>query len=185
MLQLLFPTPIYLGFDPTPLEACRALYSECDKLSEDDPKAFQTTLAEYNPKKGGVTWDALNNEKSKEILDVINTCTLDYLKLRGYKPYTISIDNLWLNLMKEGSEQAVHQHYGYTFSGVYYVDLPDNTGKITFHSHLGGTGNSYHELNDIEENGVFNSFSWWLPVMEGSIVIFPSYLKHSVPKSDV
>tara|TARA_B100001029_G_C15047029_1_gene447898 strand:- start:138 stop:734 length:597 start_codon:yes stop_codon:yes gene_type:complete len=89
----------------------------------------------------------------------------------------IKITEMWAIVNKGGAENSRHHHGNSSISGAYYVRAPMRSGDIVFYdprpapvySHpLAKTPNSL--------NAMVNSIS---PV-EGGLILFPSYLDHSV-----
>ena len=81
----------------------------------------------------------------------------------------------WLNFTKKGERHHKHHHPNSFISGVFYF----NTAKkdmICFHKK---SKNNFEIETD--KFNLFNSNSWDLPVNSGQLVLFPSYLEHSVP----
>ena len=86
------------------------------------------------------------------------------------------ITQSWLNVATIGGESKTHTHPNSIFSGVFYVKTSDED-KIMF------THPSPQMSSTFEHEGFnpFNSQSWWMPATQGSLLLFPSYLPHSVP----
>lgn len=74
----------------------------------------------------------------------------------------------WANVMSASSCEAPHIHEGGVLSGVYYVAMPDEDAPIV----LGG-----HDLGPEVATGPTRT----LRPRPGDLVLFPSYLFHSVP----
>lgn len=183
MLNLLFPTPVYSAINTTALDSCRTLFSKCVMKDERISwPGYRTTLLDYNHRNTAVTWQVEDQEEAQPLIDVINSSVLNYADEYKLNPHEVHIDGIWLNAMEPKSTHPIHSHYGHTFSGVYYVDVPEGSGKITFYHHLVTAGSA--DLSSIKQITDFNSRSWWLPVEEGSIIIFPSDLKHGVAQLD-
>ena len=92
--------------------------------------------------------------------------------------FGLEITNSWFNIGKPGSFQFDHVHHGHrghnALSGVYYHKVPENGGSIIFQnpiSHL----TVCNKLWDLSISPVKG-----LEPMEGSILIFPSFLSHKV-----
>ena len=87
------------------------------------------------------------------------------------------INNMWAIVNTGGSANLRHQHGNSTISGAYYVRAPMNSGDIVFYdprpapvySHPNTTNPNF--LN-AQVNGVSPK--------EGALVLFPSFLDHSV-----
>ena len=89
----------------------------------------------------------------------------------------VKISNMWAIVNTGGSANLRHQHGNSTISGAYYVRAPESCGDIIFYdprpapvySHPNAT--SPNSLN-AQVNGISPK--------EGALVLFPSYLDHSV-----
>lgn len=89
------------------------------------------------------------------------------------------ITQSWTNYTTENQYHHTHNHKNSYLSGVFYVEAVDGVDRITFYSNR----DSQFDVHPIELN-MFNSLSWWYPVKTGSLLIFPSYLYHSVQKKN-
>ena len=93
------------------------------------------------------------------------------------------IDNFWLNVNTHGSSNILHTHPESVLSGVYYVNVPENSGDIVFHSFDSS-------LNDTSYgNYVYESATSHIPMNRNitsitpedkMLIMFPSYYLHSV-----
>ena len=126
-----------------------------------------------------------------------NSCLLDHAVLESLranmnsciKEYTADISKIsnnvnvkitqsWCNYNSMGDSHHRHTHPNSILSGVYYVQT-DEEDKINFYN---DAPNTYgFELIPTEYNE-YNSKSWWLPATQGTLVLFPSDLQHSVSK---
>jgi uncharacterized protein (TIGR02466 family) len=180
MIEYLFPIPVYIDCNRQYIDTCENLFNLCPNFGEGPDKVI-TTLKSYNPMKADVTWNVLNLEITADFVGFIKSSTKKYIIENNLcNNYEVSVINLWLNRSSSRiNETDIHCHYGYTYSGVYYVSTPGDSGKIKFYyEHMSGFN---HTLTKIKEFTPSNSSSWWIPVSEGTIVLFPSWLKHSVP----
>jgi len=89
------------------------------------------------------------------------------------KPY---ITQSWLNINKKGTYHHEHNHANSYLSGVFYVNSQPDKDSITFKD------SNYYQINLGNRNNynAFNSREWTFSVKTGAIIIFPSYLKHTV-----
>jgi len=89
------------------------------------------------------------------------------------------IDNTWININPPGSFNKSHIHGNNSFlSAVYYVKAEKNCGNIYFDR---GSKEEYILSNFIPEGmNVFNSSRWQYKAEENKLIIFPSWLSHSV-----
>jgi uncharacterized protein (TIGR02466 family) len=97
----------------------------------------------------------------------------------NHHDYPLRVTDCWFNVYGPKDGQEVHQHANNMISGSYYVKAPDGCAGIMFHSPLADAMfvPPYTEINDL------NSSVVELPVREGMLVLFRSWLKHSVRPS--
>ena len=113
----------------------------------------------------------------KEIKRFISSSLKEYLENVVSPKHKIGLytTESWLNFTKKGERHHKHHHPNSFISGVFYF----NTAKkdmICFHKK---SKNNFEIETD--KFNLFNSNSWDLPVNSGQLVLFPSYLEHSVP----
>lgn len=78
------------------------------------------------------------------------------------------LSNMWFNINCIGSYNVRHTHPGSSIAGVLYIDVPDNSGDLTFH-HLDD-----HNLSLTQDT----TFS--IDPHDGLMILFPASLSHSV-----
>ncbi len=89
----------------------------------------------------------------------------------------VSINNMWAIINTGGSANLRHQHGNSTISGAYYVRAPKNSGDIVFYDPRPAPVYSYPKaLNPNLLNAQVNGIN----PKEGALVLFPSYVDHSV-----
>ena len=90
---------------------------------------------------------------------------------------SININNMWAIINTGGSANLRHQHGNSTISGAYYVRAPKNSGDIIFYDPRPAPVYTYPKaVNPNLLNAQVNGIS----PKEGALVLFPSYLDHSV-----
>ncbi len=87
------------------------------------------------------------------------------------------INNMWAIVNTGGSTNLRHQHGNSTISGAYYVRAPMNSGDIVFYDPRPAPVYSHPNITNpnflnAQVNGVNPK--------EGALVLFPSFLDHSV-----
>jgi len=127
-----------------------------------------------------------NNLELKDLEEKIkNHCEIfvkKYLHIKNNVEFYLQ--NSWVNVHNPNDESQVHYHGNSLISGVYYPILPDGSGNITFHkNHL--LTNLFHPCIKIEyeEHDNINCDFCTVDIKEGSIVLFPSHLEHSVERN--
>ena len=90
---------------------------------------------------------------------------------------SININNMWAIINIGGAANHRHQHSNCTISGAYYVRAPKNSGDIIFYDPRPAPVYTYPKaVNPNLLNAQVNGIS----PKEGALVLFPSYLDHSV-----
>ena len=90
---------------------------------------------------------------------------------------TAKINNMWAIINTGGSANLRHQHGNSTISGAYYVRAPKNSGDIIFYDPRPAP--VYSHPNVVDPN-LLNAQVNGISPKEGALVLFPSYLDHSV-----
>ena len=90
----------------------------------------------------------------------------------------IKIPQLWVNVNKKGDWNTIHQHGQYTLAGTYYVKVPEDSGRIVFRDpRPAAISNKF--MVDTFDRGEFKNVN----LMEGLLMMWPSYLDHFVEPS--
>ena len=95
------------------------------------------------------------------------------------------LQNSWSNVHGPNESSQIHWHASSLLSGVYYPILPNNSGNIVFHKSSIYT-NTFHQSIRFEFDDInnVNAERYILKLSEGTIVIFPSHLEHSVERNN-
>lgn len=124
----------------------------------------------------------LENEKLNDIKDLVCEALNDYLK-QVYEPIndlklvpTIS----WLNYTDKTQYHHKHNHSNSFISGCLYINANRESDCIIFSKRP--TGDNF--ILQCKEFTAFNSDDFRIPVHTGDLVLFPSNLIHSVPKTN-
>ena len=91
------------------------------------------------------------------------------------------ITNSWVLKHEPNDYNPAHSHANSLITGVYYLEVPEHSGDITFHKPDGLT-NIFHVSTNIpyKEYTPTNCGRWTFTPREGDILLFPSHLYHSV-----
>ena len=159
-----------------------------DTLSKDETKVFKNSLKKENTK-----WNVLGNYTSK------NNYILEHEQLKNFKDHLTShcinffdytenppnakgiyITQSWTNLNNKGNMHGQHSHANSLISGVYYFQACEDDCIMFYHPWR----SSLQLLVHTENFGRYNAMSWRVPVKTGDLILFPSWLQHSVPKKE-
>ncbi len=111
----------------------------------------------------------------QEHLDIYIKNTLD-CKQEFY------ITNSWIARSKPGESHHVHFHPNSIVSGVLYLQAFENCGNIILH-HKSSLRQNFDFSYDLNSYNIFNSQTWRYSVKTGNILIFPSWVNHSVEEN--
>jgi uncharacterized protein (TIGR02466 family) len=178
MIHYIFPTTIYTRHNVELLPLAEQLFAKAEPFMQEIRQGFKSTLKEYCPLKAVTPFDPLQLPESSPLINFLENSILEFLNETGYCDYKSTITNMWFNSMEPTSYHTEHNHYGYTFSGTYYIACPEGSDKVAFHAN---TEYCYQSLKHIKTYNESNTHTWHMPVKEGMLVIFPAHLKHSVP----
>jgi len=137
-----------------------------------------------------LTFKSNNNNyfsKNTQILDLPNLINLKLLieqKLKDYQKKVLGIEQelyiteSWITKTLNGGGHAVHNHPNSMFSGVFYIQVPENS-FINFHfeNNLFRWFNFQFDYSNVNE---FNSKNLSVSIKKNDFIIFPSWLDHSV-----
>ena len=87
------------------------------------------------------------------------------------------INNMWAIINTGGAANLRHQHGNSTISGAYYVRAPKNSGDIVFYDPRPAAVYSHP---NVKNPNLLNAQVNGISPKEGALVLFPSYLDHSV-----
>ena len=112
----------------------------------------------------------------KPLVDGVIESTTQILKKLKYEYDKIEITNMWANKMQNGDVHPPHTHSNNFLSGVYYLKS-NNTAPIQFFD----PRPSASVLQPRNTPNQYNSSMIKFDSIEGSGLIFPSWLQHWVP----
>jgi hypothetical protein len=93
-----------------------------------------------------------------------------------------SIKEMWVNLLRTGGRQSVHNHANSFISGVIYLTRPHPSANTVFMKAMGNGAFVFNNTNPHATLGPFSADKWISPqASPGDVVLFPSHLLHEVP----
>ena len=113
-------------------------------------------------------------------VEKLNNKINNFIKENVRKDYSckgeIFIHNSWFISNKTMDFNKPHKHPPYTFSGVYYIDVPENSGDIVFDNQfeMNNYAMSYNEWNSL------NCKDFKVTPKSGMLLFFPAWLNHYV-----
>ena len=175
-LTNLFPSPVHIfdtdGFD----EFKNNLIDYAYKLREEDSKGF-TISNRHGWQSRGFDLTDMNDLLHGTILQGLSSFS-------SVKNTTEMRASAWVNINSPGAYNRLHSHPNSHLSGVMWIKSPKDCGVISFDNPNGHQ--SYTEINSYNEefkDQFFVHHAYWLPPIEGRMIIFPSHLQHEVEEN--
>ena len=176
-LTNLFPSPVHIfdtdGFD----EFKNNLIYYSYKLREEDPKGFNISNRHGWQSRGFDLTD-MNDSLHATILQGLSS-------FPSIKNKTEMKASAWININGPGAYNILHSHPNSHLSGVMWIKAPKDCGVISFDNPNGHQ--TYTEINSYNQefnDQFFIHHSYWLPPIEGRMIIFPSHLQHEVKENN-
>jgi uncharacterized protein (TIGR02466 family) len=135
-------------------------------------------MAEIPP--GGSWQSGQDLHSRKQLVDLIACIDstaqtiLQFLKV-GYD--AIEITGCWANINASGASHAMHSHPNNFLSGIYYIHTHPGADSVNFHDPRPQTGIIRPPVTELTPQ---NTDQVVLTVSDGMLLMFPSYLAHSV-----
>ena len=119
------------------------------------------------------------NNKLKEIKQFCEKNIKIYTKevMSAEEDLDFYITQSWLNITKPGENHHQHFHPNSIISGVFYISTGEGD-NITFHDPNYRVKNAFSFPQKF--SNPFNSHAWFFPANTNELVLFPSWLDHSV-----
>jgi len=115
----------------------------------------------------------------------INLHCNNYIKkyLKVNKNADFYLLNSWINIHRPNDWSQLHQHGNALLSGVYYPNVPKDSGNIDFHR--GNHKNLFDKSIMVEYDNPNSTTAerYQIEIEKDLIIIFPSHLEHSVRKN--
>ena len=153
-----------------------------------DNRLFEREVIEWSKKDGGVNrtnvngWHSQTNMHEIPVFKhLVNELFImqEQVFAEEWLENGATIGNMWANINPPGGYNMPHVHPNSHFSGVYYIKAPKDSGNIVFNEPKTGA----HMIMPRRKEGKPPSHLWkevHVDPLEGRIIIFPSWLWHSV-----
>jgi uncharacterized protein (TIGR02466 family) len=139
--------------------------NKCLRLEDGYPSAHISN-------EGGYQSQLINLEEHfPEIGDAIST---PMSEIANEALLNIFLSEVWVNINRNGHFNTAHVHPNNVLSAVIYIRTPQDCGKIIFENP------TLAEHYPVDKNNQLFMGKFWVQPNPGDMIIFPSYLKHSV-----
>ena len=172
-LTNLFPSPVHIFETDEFDEFKNNLIDYAYKLKEKDPEGY--TISNRNG------WQSRGFDLS-DMNDLLHGTILQGLSsFSAIKNTTKMRASAWININSPGSYNVKHTHPNSHLSGVMWIKAPKDSGNIVFDNPNGHqTHTEINSYNQEFKDQFFVHHAYWLPPIEGRMIIFPSHLQHAV-----
>jgi len=108
-----------------------------------------------------------------------------YKILNFSEKVSFHITTSWVMKHLEGHKAPAHTHLNSVMSGILYVDVPEESGGISFGRWTNRNVTIFPVYMDMEikKYNIYNSESWSVDAKNNMVVLFPSDVPHFTPKS--
>lgn len=159
------------------------------RINSDVLQDLNEILNEINRDIGGIppgsSWQSGQNLHNRDGFADLVSCVhgtaqtvLRFLKV-GYD--TIEVTGCWANINARGASHAIHSHPNNYLSGIYYVQTHPGADTVNFHDPRPQSGIIRPPVTELTSQ---NTDQVVVTVSDGTLLMFPSYLPHSVAPSE-
>ena len=152
-------------------------------------RAVRISLDQMNPRLGelapGDRWQSDNQlhalEEFRELVSCILHSARTVLESLKVGCAEIELTGCWANVTTSGASHAMHSHPNNYLSGVYYVQTGPGADTVNFHDPRPQAGVVRPPVTELTGQ---NTDQVVVNVTNGTLLMFPAYLPHSVSASE-
>ena len=175
--EILFPTPIYMKMVKNPKKLNKYLFPLIKAWSKKDKSETKTNAG------GG--WHSptdMNFKKEYQPLtDELFAMQEEIFKDYGMQPKP-GLGNMGANINYPGSYNKQHIHPNSQWSGVYYVKVPENSGRLFVEDPRPGPNIILPRRVEGIPRALWRVVIY--PAIEGQMIMFPAWLSHGVEMNE-
>ena len=174
-LKLVFPTPIWASLIEDSENLNKTIYDYILKIKEKYPegKKVSNILGWHSPDFN------LEDEEVKNFINSISPKIKEVIDNMGWDSNInkIKLTNMWTIINNKNASNSRHSHPNSYISAAYYVKAPKNCGNIFFYD---PRTEKVIRTPQIKKPTPLNVDQISIEPQAGLLVMFPSYLHHSV-----
>jgi uncharacterized protein (TIGR02466 family) len=172
----LFPTPVFSNIIPLKFSKVVPWLFKQEMLSEevDSPNYGERSKNSY----------ILEEIEAIDLKSYILELTTQYGKLLGYDYESYRFGQSWVSYKHPGQHHITHSHPNSLISGLFYFgESTDKTPAVKFHKLESGFNVSYLSPKLVKDKRElkYSQKEFSIEFIPGLLLLFPSYLYHSVP----
>lgn len=151
---------------------------ECLRMADHDPKSLsKSNIGGYHSKQ------IKSNYMFRSLFDDIGKEVVKYVEEFGFGKFSGDLSDAWFNINKKGDANFNHIHAPSLVSGVYYLASEGSlSGDLELHSDSGAKKWAMSNQNP-KVWGVANQSICRIAPVNNTLILFPSWLEHSVAES--
>ncbi len=174
-ISLIFPTPVWTSIVPNFKQINETMYKYIKSLQSFNPIGkIKSNIKGWHSEDFN-----LQDENPQFFTNAISPILNESLNDMGWdlKKNKIKITDMWSIINSKNSSNARHIHPNNFISSAYYVKAPENSGDIVFFDPRSAKTIRAPIASNANK---LNSNIFTVQPKEGLLVLFPSYLHHSV-----
>ena len=141
-------------------------------------EGLRRDLPTLKPHRGWQSEQTLHlHDEFKELISCVNNAAQGILRFLRIGQVDLEITACWATILAKGAPHKAHSHPNNFLSGVYYVRIQPGADTINFHDPRRQT---YVIRPPVVELTAENTDQVAVRVANGTLLMFPSYLEHSV-----
>ena len=125
--------------------------------------------------------DLHNREQLVDLISCIDSTAQTVLRFLKVGHNEIEITGCWANISARAASHAIHSHPNNFLSGTYYVHTHPGADSVNFHDPRPQTGIIRPPITELASQ---NTDQVVVTVSDGMLLMFPSYLAHSVAPNE-
>lgn len=172
-VEQIFPTPLWIA-DLEPAPAAR--------LNRDLKAAILALIEPRAEIPRGTNWQTepvlQDRPEFADFTTLVTKAAHGAMSTMRLRPAELVLTGMWGNVNPPGGLNSEHTHPNNYLSGVYYVDVPAGAKAIRFSD---PRPQAQVVLPPVVGGNAFNSNDLIVDAQAGRLVMFPSWLCHSVP----
>ena len=169
--ELHFPTPIYIADIKHPT-LNQELERDILAWSKQDKGIVRTNVQGWHS-----TTNMHELPQFKKLVDMLYACQKTIYEQEYYESEPF-LGNMWANINPPGGMNRAHQHPNSLWSGVYYIRVPENSGKLFIEDPRPGPQTYMPRRLENLPKALWRVVAY--EPKEGRMVFFPSWLPHGV-----
>lgn len=148
-------------------------------------KAIKKINPDLDDIKAAASWQSHQSLHEETELDQVMFCISSaaqkVLRFLNIGVTNIEVTGCWANVCGAGASHRMHSHPNNYLSGVYYVRVPPGANTINFHDPRPQASIIRPPVTQLTGQ---NTDQVVVEVTDGTLLLFPSYLLHSVDPND-